>query len=63
MEHFKAFLMVKGYTRQEGVNSLDTLSLVAKITIVCLLLSIIVAKGRILQQLDGVGIRSHAYLF
>jgi hypothetical protein len=62
VEPYKAFLMTKVYTRQEGINFLDAFSLVAKITIVCLLLSIVVSKGVILQQLDGVGIWSHAYL-
>ena len=44
--------MAKGYTQREGIDYVDTFSLVAKLVTVKLLLAIIAVKGWHLSQLD-----------
>ena len=52
IECYKARLVAKGYTQQAGVDFLDAFSLVAKITIVSLLLSIVAIQNWNFLQLD-----------
>jgi len=49
---FKASLIAKGFTQQEGIHFRETFSSVAKITIVRLLLAIVATKNWLLEQLD-----------
>lgn len=50
--HYKACLIAQGYKQQEGINYHKTFSLVAKITIVSMFITIIVFYGCPIKQLD-----------
>lgn len=52
IDRYTTRLVAKGYTQLEGVHYFDTLSLVAKITTVRVLLSIATIKHWYLEQLD-----------
>lgn len=51
LKRYKARLVIKGYTQQVGVDFLGTLSPVAKLTTLRVLLSMAAAKGWHLMQL------------
>ena len=52
MERYKAQLVAKGFTQQEGLDLRETFSLEAKMTSVKTLLTISVVRGWHLVQLD-----------
>ena len=52
MDRYKARLVAKGFTQQEGIDYLHTFSLVAKLVIVKMLLSLAAIHGWSLTQLD-----------
>ena len=52
VDRFKIRLVAKGYTQLYGSNYYDTFSLVTRITIICLLLSMVAMQSRPLNQLD-----------
>ncbi len=55
MDLYKARLVAKGYTQAEGINYFDTFSLIAKMTIVRLLLAIAATNNWFFQQLQIIG--------
>ena len=52
MERYKAQLVAKGFTQQEGLDFTETISPMAKMTSVKTLLAIAVVRGWHLVQLD-----------
>lgn len=52
VERYKAYLITKGYTQQEGIDFLDTFSLVAKLVAVKVMLSLTAIHGWTFTQLD-----------
>ena len=45
VNRYKARLVAKGYAQQHGIDYDETLALVAKMTIVCVLLAVAAMKG------------------
>lgn len=52
LQCYKARLAAKGYTQQEGIDYIETFSLVAKLVTVKILLALAAARGWFLLQLD-----------
>ncbi|KAL6188708.1 hypothetical protein ACLB2K_040099 [Fragaria x ananassa] len=52
VEHYKARLVAKGYSQIKGVDYRETFTPVAKLTTVCVLLSLAALRGWHLHQLD-----------
>ena len=52
LERYKARLVAQGFTQTKGVDFFETFSLVAKLTAIRFLLSVVVANIWFLQQLD-----------
>ena len=52
IEQYKACLVTKGYTEQEGIDYIDTFVPVAKLVIVKRLLDLVAIHGWSLHQLD-----------
>ena len=50
--HYKAHLVVKGYSQKEGVDYNETFSLVARHTSICVLLDLVATLDVELEQLD-----------
>ena len=62
VDQLKARLVAKGYTQQYGTNNYDTLSLMAKITFVYLLLYMVAMRSWPLFQLDIKNVFLHGDL-
>ena len=62
VDHFKAKLVAKGYTQKYGIDYTNTFSHVAKINIVCVLLSLAANLDWPLQQFDVKNVFLHGDL-
>ena len=52
IEKYKARLVAKGYTQKEGEDFFDTYSSVARLTTICVLLSLAASHGLLVHQMD-----------
>uniref|UniRef100_A0A803PM20 Reverse transcriptase Ty1/copia-type domain-containing protein n=1 Tax=Cannabis sativa TaxID=3483 RepID=A0A803PM20_CANSA len=62
VERFKARLLAKGFSQQEGVDYNETFSLVTKLVSVKLILALAAIQGWFLHQLDVNNVFLHGYL-
>lgn len=59
MEHYKAHLVVPSNTQKEGIYYTETFTLVAKMVMVCTLLSVAFARNWDVHQMDVDNAFSH----
>jgi hypothetical protein len=52
IERYKARLIIKGYSQKECEDFFDTYSLVAQLTTICVLLSLVASHGLLIYQMD-----------
>jgi hypothetical protein len=52
IDKYRARLVAKGYTQKEGEDFFDTYSPVARLTIICVLLSLAASHGLLIHQMD-----------
>jgi hypothetical protein len=52
IEKYKLSLMAKGYTQKEGKYFFDTYSPIARLTTICVLLSLVASHGLLVHQMD-----------
>lgn len=50
--HYKACLVVKGYSQIKGLNYRETFAPVAKLVTICILLSVVIIQGWHLHKFD-----------
>jgi histone deacetylase 1/2 len=62
IEHFKARLIAKGFHEHEGVDFLETFSLVIKPTTIHMVLSVAISRGWHLRQIDVQNAFLHGFL-
>jgi hypothetical protein len=51
IERYKVRLVIKGYLQKEAEDFFDTYSLVARLTIICVLLSLVASHGLLVHQI------------
>jgi hypothetical protein len=52
IDKYKARLMTKGYTQEEGEDFFDTYSPIARLTTICVLLSLAASHGLLVHQMN-----------
>jgi hypothetical protein len=52
IERYKARLVIKGYSQKEGEDFFDTYSLMARLTTICVLLSLVASQSLLIHQMN-----------